>query len=58
MKFKATIDKEGRVVTEVLDRGSHLCSSIYKVTNSVGAQLSDDEIGPECDTVQEFSGER
>ena len=57
MKFKAVIKKNGEVVTEVIDRGSHLCSEIYKVTNSVGKQLSDEEIGPECDTVHEFSGE-
>lgn len=55
MEFKVVIDKKGEVVTEVLDRGSHLCSEIYKVTNSVGKQLSDEEIGPECDTVNEFT---
>jgi hypothetical protein len=53
MKFKAIIKKDGTVVTEVLDRGEHLCSNIYKVTNSVGRQLSDENIGPECDKVEE-----
>jgi hypothetical protein len=58
MKFTATIKKDGKVVTEVIDRGSHLCSEVYKVTTAVGRQLSDEEIGPECDTVTEVSGER
>lgn len=54
MKFKVVIKKDGQVVTEVLDRGEHLCSNIYKVTNSVGRQLSDEQIGPECDKVEEI----
>lgn len=58
MKFKATIRKDGKVVTEVLERGPHLCSEVYKVTNAVGKELSDEQIGPECDTVTEVSGER
>jgi hypothetical protein len=53
MKFKAVIKKDGKIVTEVLDRGQHLCSEVYKVTNAVGRQLSDEEIGPECDKVNE-----
>ncbi len=57
MKFKAVIDKNGKIVTEVLDRGEHLCSSIYKVTNAVGRQESDEQSGPEGDTVHEISGE-
>lgn len=57
MKGKTTIRKDGKIVTEVLDRGSHLCSSVYKVTNAVGRQLSDEHIGPEGDTVHEVSGE-
>lgn len=56
MKFKVTINKDGTVVTEVLDRGEHLCSEVYKVTNAVGKQLSDEEIGPECDKVNEVQG--
>lgn len=56
MRVKVVIKKDGTVVTEVLDRGSHLCSEIYKVTNAVGKQLSDEEIGPECDTVHEIQG--
>lgn len=55
MKFEVRIKKDGTVITTVQDRGQHLCSAVYKVTNSVGRQLSDEEIGPECDTVNEFT---
>lgn len=51
MQIKATIDGEGRVVTEVLARQGHLCSEVYNVTNAVGRQISDEETGPECDPV-------
>jgi hypothetical protein len=57
MKFDVFIFPDGKIVTEVLDRGQHLCSSIYKVTNAVGRQISDENIGPECDTQHEVSGE-
>lgn len=54
MKFKATIKKDGKIVTEVIDRAQgELCSQVYKVTNSLGKQLSDEHIGPECDRVEE-----
>jgi hypothetical protein len=54
VKFKATIRKDGKIVTEVLDRTQgELCSTIYKVTNAVGKQESDEHIGPECDRVEE-----
>jgi hypothetical protein len=53
LKFKAVIKKDGTVVTEVVERGEHLCTEVYKVTNSVGKQLSDEETGPDCDRVNE-----
>lgn len=56
MEFTVIIKKDGQVVTEVTNRGSHLCSEVYKVTNAVGRQLSDEEIGPECDKVEEIQG--
>jgi len=55
MKVKFTIDTEGQVVTEVLDRQEHLCSQVYKVTNAIGKQISDEETGPEGDTVHEVN---
>jgi hypothetical protein len=56
MKFTVLIKTDGTVVTEVVDRGEHLCSEVYRVTNAVGKQLSDEEIGPECDSVHEVQG--
>jgi len=56
MKMEVFIYEDGTVVTQVMDRGSHLCSEVYRVTNAVGKQLSDEEIGPECDTVHEVQG--
>ena len=53
MQFQIVIKKDGQMVTEVLDRGTHLCSDVYKVTNAVGRQISDEEIGPECNTQHE-----
>lgn len=55
MEFKAIIKKSGEVVTEVIDRQEHLCSEIYKVTNAMGRQVSDEETGPECDRVEEIN---
>lgn len=51
MLVKATIMKNpaGQIVTEVLDRQQHLCSTVYTVTNALGKQLSDVDTGPECD---------
>lgn len=59
MLVKATIKRSpaGEVVTEVIDRQQHLCSSVYTVTNAVGKQLSDEEIGPECDPQTEIENE-
>ena len=56
MKFKAIIKKDGTIVTEVLDRGSHLCKEVYKVTGSMGRQISDEEIGPDGNTQHETVG--
>lgn len=56
MKMEVFIYEDGQVVTQVTDRGQHLCSEVYKVTNAVGKQLSDEEIGPECDSVHEVQG--
>lgn len=58
MEFKATIKTDGKVITEVLDRGQHLCSEVYKVTNAVGRQESDEETGPDCEPVTEIAGEK
>ena len=55
IRVKATILKDGNIITEVLDRAEGtLCSTVYKVTNSLGKQLNDEHIGPEGDTVNEI----
>ena len=59
MLVKATIKKSpaGQVINEVVDRQQHLCSSVYTVTNALGKQISDEEIGPECDPQSETTAE-
>jgi len=43
MKIKITIDATGQVITEVVDRFEHLCSSVYRITDAVNKQLDDEE---------------
>jgi len=54
MKCKTTIKPDGTLITEVIDRGEHLCSDVYKITRQLGRQVSDEEIGPDCDTQHEI----
>ncbi len=54
MEFTVRIKKDGKVITEVTDRQDSICSNIKKVTNSVGKELSDEHIGPDCDKVNEI----
>jgi len=56
MEVEFRIDMEtGELETEVINRNEHLCSEVYKVTNAIGTQISDEEIGPECDEVHEIN---
>jgi hypothetical protein len=56
MKFVMRIKKDGTVITEVVDRGQHLCDAVYKVTNSIGKQMSDESLPDNRpDTVHEKS---
>jgi hypothetical protein len=59
MIVKAIIKRHpaGQVVNEVLDRQQHLCQTVYNITNALGKQLSDEEIGPDCDSVVETTTE-
>lgn len=59
MLVKATIlrNPAGQIITEVMDRQEHLCSTVYTVTNALGKQLSDVETGPECDPQTEVTSE-
>lgn len=56
MEFDIIIRPDGNVVTEVIDRGTSVCSEIKKITNAVGRELSDEHLGPECDRVEEIQG--
>ena len=57
MDGKTTIKTDGKIITEVIDRGQHLCKEVYRVTNAVGKQESDEETGPDCEPVTEIAGE-
>ena len=56
MRIKATIKKNGEVVTEVLDREQQNCAKVKQVTDALGRELSDERTGPECDKVEEIVG--
>lgn len=56
MLSKFTIKKDGNVVVEVIDRQEHLCTEVYKVTQKLGTQLSDEEL-PDCQPIHETSVE-
>lgn len=47
MEFDVAIHPDGKIVVEVTNRKEHLCSDIYKVTNRLGTQQSDEEL-PDC----------
>lgn len=44
MEFTVTIQPDGKIVTEVVNRGQHLCTDIYKVTARLGRQTSDEDL--------------
>ena len=56
MKFKNIIRKDGSVIVEVVERDGQNCSEILKTTQSIGKQVSDETIGPDCDRVEEING--
>ena len=57
MDYVMRVKPNGEVKTEVEDRGTHLCADILRVTNALGPQKSDEEIGPDCEPVIETSNE-
>jgi len=59
MLIKVTVKRNpaGEIVTEVVDRQEHVCSSVYSITNSIGRQLSDEDTGPEFDPQLEITRE-
>jgi hypothetical protein len=57
MQGKTTITKDGKVINEVLDREGQDCRLIQTlgVTGGVGRVISDEQTGPDSDTVHEVS---
>lgn len=58
MIFKIEVAPNGDVTTEVVDRQEHLCDQVYRITNKLGKQLSDEEL-PDCsggNTTLEYNG--
>lgn len=50
IRYEMKIDKEGKIVTEVLHRDTEgECAKILGVTAGLGKQVSDEPIGPGCD---------
>lgn len=56
MEFKVIIKTDGQVTTEVINRGAEHCTEIHRVTNAIsGRELSNEQIGPDCDRVEEIN---
>lgn len=56
MQIKFTIEKDGKIKTEVVDREDQECSNVLKITQSLGKTISHEQTGPECDKVEEIVG--
>lgn len=56
MRLKMLIQKDGNVVTEVLDRQDQICSNVKRLTNAIGTEQSDEHLGDDCDRVEEVQG--
>lgn len=58
MKYRHVIAKDGKVVTEVLERTQgENCDIIVQHTAGLGKTLSDEKTGPDCDKQFEVSKE-
>lgn len=55
MEYEVIIERDGKIITEVIDRGEQQCSVIKQLTSALGREISDEEIGPECDKVEEIT---
>jgi hypothetical protein len=56
MEFKMIIWPDGKIDTEVINRGAEHCHEIHTFTNALpGRELSDEQIGPDCDRVEEVN---
>lgn len=53
MRGRTIIKEDGTVITEVLDREGSDCKEVYKLTEHIGKQISEEVTGPDCDSVHE-----
>jgi len=53
MRGKTIIKKDGKVVTEVIDREGQDCKDVHRLTENVGKTVGEEITGPDCDEVHE-----
>lgn len=53
MLYSVVIQKDGQVVTEVVERQGTQCTKLQQFVGGYGQILSDEQTGPECDEVHE-----
>lgn len=53
MRGRTIIKKDGTVVVEVLDREGQDCKNVYKITEHIGRQISEEITGSDCDMAHE-----
>ena len=56
MKMEYIIEKDGTVISNVLDRQGENCQVSVQQASAFGAIVSDERTGPDCDDVQEITG--
>jgi hypothetical protein len=53
MKYEQIVSKDGKIVTNILDRQGENCGNIYHITQNMGQTVDDVRTGPDCDEVHE-----
>jgi hypothetical protein len=53
MKYYIDVHPDGKQVVTVTDRGQRECGEIKQLTNMLGREISDEQIGPERDRQEE-----
>lgn len=53
-KWECILQGDGQIVSTVIDRGESECVKVrQQFTSHLGREISDEQIGPECDDVHE-----
>ena len=55
MQGRTIIQKDGKIVTEVLNREGGDCKEVRRITERLGTEMGEEITGPDCDTVHEIS---